>query len=141
MRNVALKGTIGTLVEIETTLIDSSEVDIQAIANELNTAAKYNRELYENTFNELVHLRISYILANLERAKLQDLVILLSAFGLRISRSMPGTNILMKSGNCKKLINSIADYICQGDTIEKASYTQVATLIWAFAVMQPYFMR
>lgn len=85
--------------------------------------------------------RIPYILANLEKAKLQDLVILLSAFGLRISRNMPNMNRLMKSGKFKQLIDRIADYICQGDTIQKASYTQVATLIWAFALLQPYFMR
>ena len=125
---------------METSFIGSSDVDIQAIANELNTAAKINNDK-NNKFNEHVQIRIPYILANLEKAKLQDLVILLSAFGLRISRLKPYTNALMKSGKFKQLIDRIADYICQGDTIQKASYTQVATLIWAFALLQPYFMR
>ena len=60
---------------------------MQALANELNQAAKFDTV----PFNDLVRERIPIIVKNLDKASLKDLVVILSAFGLRISRAMGGS--------------------------------------------------
>ena len=88
-----VKNLVRDISAIESGLILKTEVDMQALANELNRAAK----LFNEPFNKLVRDRTPHIVANLEKSTLQDLVVVLSAFGLRISRSGLGSKELMRS--------------------------------------------
>ena len=104
---------------------------MQALANELNTAAKI-----DNTpFNILVRERTPHILANLEKATLQDLVVLLSSFGLRISRLLSGSKDLLRSKQQQDLVSKVAQQICASRMIETAHFAQVASLLWYFALL------
>ena len=84
-----IRAVIEDLVRIETELIESqqAEIDMQALANELNHAAKFDSV----PFNDLVRERTPIIINNIEQATMQDLVVILSALGLRISRAMGGS--------------------------------------------------
>jgi hypothetical protein len=58
----------------------------------------------------------------MEKATLQDLILVLSAFGLRISRSSPGSKELMRSLKTKALIEKIVERICRDGMLKDAKY-------------------
>ena len=98
----------------------------------MNTAAKLDKK----SFNKLFWDRASYLEANLEKAKLQDLVLVLTMFRIRISHQSPGSRYLMSKMKEGTLIKSIAERLCRGGMIEGAEYEQVESLMWVFAQLE-----
>ena len=73
-------------------MMASSEVDLQAVANELSTNAK----IWDSDFNKLLTTRIPFIIANLDRANVQEIVVILSSMGIRISRQLLGSKFMSR---------------------------------------------
>ena len=73
--------------------LQSSETDMQAIAVELNNLAKSNTP----KFNFLLRERASLIISKIDNATLQDLILILSAVCIRISRHLMLAGLVAKS--------------------------------------------
>ena len=69
-------------------MLEQTQVDMQALANELVMEAK-DRQSTE--FNKLLRKRTRLIKAHIDKASLIDLVLILSAIGTRLSLRLPGS--------------------------------------------------
>ena len=91
---------------------------MQSLANELNTAAKESK----NGFNNLLRERWPAMLANMDRASLQDQVLILSALGQRISKMKPGAKDLLRHNILHEILDTIADRILKASSLHKAEF-------------------
>ena len=121
------------LDQVATELFSSEEIDMQALANDLINTAKIKKE---KVFNTLIRSRLPFLQAGIEKATLQDFVLILSSFGIRISLQMTGVTDLLRSEPTRNLLANIAKRICEADMIHSgAKITQIASLIWAISIM------
>ena len=87
-------------------------------------------------YNKFLREKTPYLLAGVEKASLQDFVLILSSFGIRLTKNKQGAKDLFKSQFSRDLISDISSRICQADMIHSgANIKQLASLLWAFSMM------
>ena len=94
-----------------------------------------SRERKNTEFNKQFRERSSIILANLERASIQDIVMSLSAISWRLSLLLPGSRSLRISDVLQQFVSKSTEYILKTQAIEKATYAQLSSLIWAHSCL------
>lgn len=112
-------------------MLSGKDVDLQGLANELNRAAK----LDSLHFNKLLRNRAPYFIANIEDATTKDIILVLSAFGIRFSRTLSGSKDLNKSKITQAIFSKVAELMVSESMIENGDYTEVASILWAFSLV------
>lgn len=100
-------------------MLSEKEVDLQGLTNELNRASKIDTL----DFNKLLRSRAPYFLANIGKATMLDLVLFISAIGMRVSRSMSGSKDLIRSNITMTVFQEVAEQLCQRKMIESGKHT------------------
>ena len=99
---VALNQAIEELGNRALKLQEEDPTDIQSVATEL---VRLSRERKNTEFNKQFRERSSIILANLERASIQDIVMSLSAISWRLSLLLPGSRSLRISNVLQEFVS------------------------------------
>ena len=91
---------------------------MQGLAKELNQASKIDTL----DFNKLLRNRAPFFLSKIGKAKMMDLVLVISALEIRVSRSMSGSKDLIRSNITMTVFQEVAERLCQRKMIESGKY-------------------